>query len=123
MEFFQQFITDYGTMILYAILTAIAGVLGAAVKKLYTKYINDKTKKEVVKTAVMAVQQLYANLNGEEKLEKALDAISDMLAEKGIGISDLEMRMLIEAAVGEFKEAFKNTAVSDQTEGVAENGI
>ena len=117
MEFIQQFLADYGTMILYAILTAIAGVLGAAVKKLYTKYINDKTKKEVVRTAVMAVQQLYTNLNGEEKLQKALEAISDMLEEKGIPISDLEMRMLIEAAVGEFKEAFK------QTEGVALGGV
>lgn len=109
MEFFQQFITDYGTMILYAVLTAIAGLLGTAVKNIYQKYVNDKTKREVVKTAVMAVQQLYANLDGEEKLDKALEAISDMLGEKGIGISELEMRMLIEAAVGEFKEAFKNT--------------
>lgn len=121
MEFLQQFLADYGTMILYALLTAMAGLLGGALKKLYTKYVNDKTKKEVVKTAVMAVQQLYTNLNGEEKLQVALDAISDMLEEKGIPISDLEMRMLIEAAVGEFKEAFRQTAESPK--GVTFGGV
>ena len=30
-----------------------------------------------------------------------------MLAEKGISITDLELRMLIESAVAEFNEAFK----------------
>lgn len=33
-----------------------------------------------------------------------------MLAEKGIAITDLELRMLIEAAVAEFNEAFKKKA-------------
>lgn len=110
MELLKEFISDYGTVILYSLITALAGYLGMAVKRLYTKYVNDKTKKEVVKTAVMAVQQLYTNLDGEEKLNKALEAISEMLAEKGISISDLEMRMLIEAAVGEFKNAFANAS-------------
>ena len=109
MEFIYEFLADYGTMMLYALLTAVAGLLGGALKRVYTKYVNDKTKRDVVRTAVMAVQQLYADLNGEEKLGKALEAISDMLEEKGIPISDLEMRMLIEAAVGEFKEAFNKT--------------
>ena len=33
-----------------------------------------------------------------------------MLAEKGISITDLELRMLIESAVAEFNEAFKGEA-------------
>lgn len=106
MEFMKQFINEYGTAILYAVITAIAGYLGVWAKKLYDKYISDKTKKAVAKTVVMAIEQLYRDLNGEEKLEKALESASDMLEEKGISITELELRMLIEAAVGEFNDAF-----------------
>ena len=42
---FAQFINTYGVPILYALLTALAGALANAIKALYTKYINDKTKK------------------------------------------------------------------------------
>ena len=71
MELFSEFITTYGATILYSILTAIAGYLGIVVKNLYTKYINDKTKQDVAKTCVKAVEQIYKDLHGEEKLQKA----------------------------------------------------
>lgn len=104
-----NFINDYGTTILYAILTAIGGYLGMVVKNLYTKYINTKIKREVARTVVLGVEQIYKNLHGEEKLRAALTAASEMLAEKGITVSDLELRMLIEAAVAEFNDAFHRT--------------
>ncbi|MCD7888326.1 MAG: phage holin family protein [Oscillospiraceae bacterium] len=109
MDIIKGFISDYGTAILYAVLTAIAGYLGVAVKNIYQKYANDKTKKQVAETVVVAVEQLYDDLDGEEKLTKALEAMSQMLEEKGITISDIEMRMLIEAAVGSFNDAFNST--------------
>lgn len=105
--FLQEFISTYGTTILYSILTAIAGYLGIVIKNLYTKYINDKTKQDVAKTVVKAVEQMYKDLHGDEKLQKALEAASDMLLTKGITISDIELRMLIESAVAEFNDAFK----------------
>ena len=106
MEFIKLFISEYGTTILYAVVTAIAGYLGIVFKQLYTKYVNDKTKQAVAKTVVQAVEQIYKDLHGEEKLNKALESASEMLAEKGIAITDLELRMLIEAAVAEFNDAF-----------------
>ena len=112
MEFLKEFISEYGTTILYAILTAFAGYLGIVIKRLYTKFVNDKTKQAVAKTVVQAIEQIYKDLHGEEKLNKALESMSEMLAEKGIQISDLEMRMLIEAAVAEFNEAFKKESAS-----------
>lgn len=115
MEFIKNFISEYGTTILYAILTAIGGYLGIWAKKLYTKYVNDKTKQAVAKTVVQAVEQLYKDLRGEEKLEKALEAASDMLAERGITVTDLELRILIEAAVGEFNKAFEKDPDADIT--------
>lgn len=107
MEFIKLFISEYGTTILYAVLTAFAGYIGIVAKRLYTKYVNDKTKQAVAKTVVQAVEQIYKDLHGEEKLNKALEAASEMLAEKGITITDLEMRMLIEAALAEFNRAFE----------------
>ena len=119
MDFIKLFISEYGTTILYAILTALAGYIGIVAKRLYTKYVNDKTKQAVAKTVVQAVEQIYKDLHGEEKLNKALEAASEMLAEKGITITDLEMRMLIEAALAEFNKAFEKEG-SDNTEGAAE---
>lgn len=102
-----EFINQYGTTILYTILTALAGYVGLWVKALYTKYINDKTKKDVVSTCVKAVEQLYKDLHGVEKYNEVVKSASEMLALKGITITDLEIKMLIEAAVAEFNEAFK----------------
>lgn len=110
---FAEFINQYGMQLMYMALTAIAGYLGIVAKNLFTKYINDKTKEAVAKTAVKFVEQVYKDLHGEDKLNAALNAASEMLAEKGITVSQLEMRVLIEAAVAEFNEAFKKTTESE----------
>ena len=107
---FKEFVSTYGVEIIMAVLTAIAGYIGVVVKNLYTKYINDKTKESVVKTVVQGVEQVYKDLHGEEKLYKALDAASEMLDEKGISVTQFELRMLIEAAVAEFNKAFEKTS-------------
>lgn len=112
---FAEFINEYGTTILYTILTAFAGYLGIWVKSLYTKYINDKTKKDVVATCVKAVEQLYKDLHGEEKYNEVVKSASEMLAVKGITITDLEIKMLIEAAVAEFNDAFNNKPQIEET--------
>jgi len=103
---FENFISEYGTTILYTLLTAIAGYIGLAVKNLYQKYINTKTKEDVCKTCVKAVEQIYQDLKGEDKLNKALESATEMLTEKGIATSELELRMLIESAVAEFNQVF-----------------
>ena len=104
-----QFINEYGTNILYAIITAIAGGIAIVVKNLYKKYVDDQTKKSVVKTVVQGIEQMYKDLHGEEKLNAALENASEMLSLKGISVSEFELRMLIEAAVGEFNDVFNKT--------------
>jgi hypothetical protein len=106
-----EFINAYGMQIMYAILTTIAGWLGIVIKNLATKYLNDKTKQDVARSAVKFAEQVYKDLHGEDKFNAALAAASEMLMEKGIHASDLELRVLIEAAVAEFNEAFKKTEV------------
>lgn len=109
MNIFQEFVNAYGTQILYAIFMAIAGYLGVVAKNLYQKYVNDSTKKAVVKTCVQAVEQLYKDLHGEDKYNKVVESVTEMLNEKGITITEIEMKMLIESAVGEFNNVFNAT--------------
>ena len=102
----------FGAYVLPAIvslLAAAAAFAGNQLKRLYEKYINDKTKQSVVRTCVKAVEQLYHDLGGPEKLEKAKASAVEMLNEKGIPITDLELSMLIESAVSEFNYGFSQT--------------
>ena len=94
MKLLNVFITQYGLTLLYTAITAVAGYLGLSVKKLYTKYINDKTKQDVVRTVVRAVEQIYKDLHGAEKLSKAVESANEMLAGRGV-------------VVGEFNTAVK----------------
>lgn len=103
---FAEFIEAYGMELLYALITAVAGWLAIVAKNLATKYINDKTKKTVAKTVVQAVEQIYKDIHGEEKLNKAIEYMAQMLTEKGITATELEVRVLLEDAVGEFNRVF-----------------
>lgn len=111
---FAEFVNQYGIQILYTIITAIAGYIGIVIKNLVTKYINDKTKAAVAKTAVQFVEQVYKDLHGEEKLNEALLSAAEMLNEKGITVSELELRVLVEAAVAEFNDAFNQKTISEK---------
>lgn len=104
---FEEFISTYGMEILYAIVTALAGWLAVAVKGLVTKYLDNKTKKDVAATVVQAVEQIFKDLHGEEKLKKAIEYMADMLTSKGIKASEVEIIVLLEAAVGEFNKVFE----------------
>lgn len=59
----------------------------------------------------------YKDLHGEEKYNKVVESVSEMLLEKGITITELELKMLVEAAVGEFNKVFEtDTAITDSNE-------
>lgn len=117
---FETFLAEYGTQIIYTVLTAIIGAIGTWVGTLYKKYINDKTKESVVKTCVKAVEQIYNDLHGEEKYTKAVEAITEMLNEKNITISEFEIKMLIEASCSEFVKGIKNSIEESSDESEAE---
>ncbi len=110
---FNEFISTYGATILYTVITAIAGYIGLALKSLYEKTIDTRTKHDVVATVVLAVEQIYNDLKGDEKLYKALEAANEMLTDKGIKVTDIELRLLIEAALAEFNNAFDNHILNE----------
>ena len=116
MEAAINFLNEYGilSMIITAVVGAVGTAIGLGVKWLYNKLIGDKvkdeTKKEIAGLVVKYTEQVWTDLHGEDKLNKALEAFSEMLAEKGITISDLEMRVYLEAALAGFNNAFTKSA-------------
>lgn len=112
MDFIKEILLSYSKEIIEIIVLALFAWLGFIVKKLANKTLADadsKIVKSVVKTCVQAVEQLYKDLHGEDKLNKALETISNILIEKNISVTEEELKVLIEAAVGEFNEVFNKT--------------
>ena len=116
----QEFLTQYGMELVSTVVVAIMGFVGICIKNIIKKFSDERTKEQVCKTVVKAVEQMYSDLTGDERYEKAVESVSEMLEEKGIGATELEVKMLIEAAVKEMNinlgktEAKKD--VDDKTE-------
>ena len=64
---------------------------------------------------------MYKDLHGDEKLAKAVEAASEMFASHGITVSAVEMRMMIEAALAEFNNAFNQHDIIEITEETGED--
>lgn len=111
-EILIDFVNNYGMEIIAAVATAIAGFLGAMIKDMANKFLNDKTKQEIAKIVVQGIEQCYQTLSGPEKLQKAIENATQMLNEKGITVTEVELRMLLENALGEFNEVFKKEAAA-----------
>ena len=75
MDFLKEFISVYGITILYSILTAIVGYLGIVVKNLYQKHLNDKTKQDVAKTCVKAVEKIIRICMARKSYRKHLNLL------------------------------------------------
>lgn len=101
-------------IILPAIASVVAvlfGVLGTKIKQIYNEKAQNETVKVVVDNVVKWVQQVYYELEGPEKLQKALTEASTILNEKGITISETELDMLIESAVYGLKNGTTGTVL------------
>ena len=112
----KEFLAQYGMEIISTIVLAIMGFIGICVKNVIKKISDDKTKEQVCKTVVKAVEQMYSDLTGTEKYEKAVENITDMLTEKGISATELEVQMLIESCVKEMKENLPDWTKTNSSE-------
>lgn len=86
------------------VFSIVITIIVTNIKKIYKEKVTDETKRNVIKTVVNAIEQLYKDLSGEEKLQKAKENIINMLSEKGITISELEMDMMIEEICNSIKK-------------------
>lgn len=116
---------EYLTQELIVIFGAIFTFIGNALKKKYQEYINakleekiEKTKEEIVIKCVNAVEQAYKEMTGEEKFQKVVEFVDTLLAEKGITITEVEIKVIIESAVHSMnviKKEIKEAQKQEQT--------
>ena len=114
----EDVLMQYLLKILGYVLSAAAVWLGYELKKLANRHVNTQTKKDVARTVVQAVEQIYKDLHGEDKLNKALETASEILTAQGIHVTGLELRTLIEDAVGEFNGVFWAGSIPAVVEGI-----
>lgn len=103
--------------ILATFLTGLCTYIANRLKKVYEEKVNTETAKTVANDAVRFVEQVYKDLHGKEKLEKAVEQVSQILTSKGITITEAEITMLIESAVYGLNEGwFKDNELTDGKE-------
>ena len=102
-----EILQDNLIQILATVITAVASFIGVSIKKAYTKYVDTKTKKEIVKETVNYVEQVFKDIHGTEKLDKAKEKALEWLNSKGLKTSDTELEILIESAVNGLKNTNK----------------
>ncbi len=107
----QEILNQALSILVPALATAIAGwfaYLGNRLKNAYQEKVNNETAQAVVKDVVQFVEQVYTDLHGKEKLQKAIEQVSTILQSKGIKITETEIMMLIESAVFSLNEGLTN---------------
>lgn len=88
--------------VLPIIATAIGGLLAYGinkVKKYYDEKYRTETIDKILKSTVEYVEQVFVDIKGKEKLDKARDVALSRLKNKGIDIDEVELTILIEAFV------------------------
>ena len=95
--------------ILATVITIVIGYVGIAVKNVYTKYVDTKTKKEIVDATVKYVEQISksVNMSSNSKFNEAKAKAINWLNEKGIKITNDEINILIESTVNSFNKGVK----------------
>lgn len=102
-----------------SIITVLIGIGVTALKKwLDAKRVEIEIKQgkesldivdKVAKSTVNYVEQVFQDVNGTQKLMRALVAGQETLREQGIEISDAQLRIFIESAIKEANEKWKET--------------
>ena len=108
MEIYNVIISDFVVPVLAIVLSTLAGYIGIKVKTYFNKkieQIDTEEKRKIVDTIVKSTEQLYTDFTSDEKLEKAIEAAAEICEEKGLKISALELRTLIEATVNGFNQS------------------
>lgn len=101
-----EMIETHFVEILFTFFTAVFSFIGLALKKMYFTYMDNITKKDVVKETVAYVEQTCRSkdLSCSEKFDRAKVKAKEWLKEKKISISDTELEVLIESAVNASKK-------------------
>lgn len=110
MEQFQaEIITAFGTLLSIIIGYAVSQLKAYLTKKGILAELENK--KGYVDIVVKAVQQLYAEADGDVKLAEAKKQLIEIFNKNGVNFTEDELNMLIEAAVKGMKDGAKAEVV------------
>ena len=98
-EILHEYLLPSAWTALVTLVSAVFAFIGAQLKKKYQEKIDTEEKRHAVETCVNAAEMVYKDLKGDEKLAKVKENIVEWLNLKGISISEIELDMMIEAAV------------------------
>lgn len=85
------------------VLTIVAAYLGIKAKQFLEEKTSADQAKKIIETTCQYINQVYDNLDGPAKYDKAREDILKQLDEKGIKLTDLQLKVLIESTVNSFK--------------------
>lgn len=98
----KEIIIELLSNILPILATALGGIiayLGNKIKKYYDEKYKTETIDAILKSTVDYVEQVFTDIKGKEKLDKARDVALNRLKNKGINIDEIELTILIESFV------------------------
>ncbi len=98
-EILHEYLLPSAWTALVTLVSAVFAFIGTQLKKKYQEKIDTEEKRHAVETCVNAAEMVYKDLKGDEKLAKVKENIVEWLNLKGISISEIELDMMIEAAV------------------------
>ena len=98
-EILHEYLLPSAWTALVTLVSAVFAFIGPQLKKKYQEKIDTEEKRHAVETCVNAAEMVYKDLKGAEKLAKVKENIVEWLNLKGISISEIELDMMIEAAV------------------------
>lgn len=97
--------------VLLNLLIVVVGLATTFIGQKGTAYLKKKgvlaqleSKKNYVSIVVSAVQQVYAEANGDAKLQEAKAQLVDLFKKNGIKFTEDELNLLIESAVKGMKD-------------------
>ena len=98
--FVGNLIKILGSLVI-VVVGAFASYISLRVRKMLAQREQGLIKRQAVEDCVKAVEQVYAELDGPSKKEKAEQGVRELLGAKGVEITDFELNILIEACVKE----------------------
>lgn len=97
---------------LLGLLTAVVTLMAGAITTYGVSWLKNSgllakmTKnKAYAKIAVQFVEQVYGDIDGDEKLAKAQEGLKELLGKAGLKMSDEQLRILIESAVKSMRDS------------------
>ena len=99
MKYIISFFNQYSLSLIHSITAITISYISIKFKNILLKHSNNKIKNEVITMVCRAINQLYPNESGTNKLNLAINNIQEILKEKNITVSNLELRMYIEGNV------------------------